>query len=77
MSNEIDVQLMQTKAEFFFNKKKAIHVKYKKGFFKNGNILELSSDFFMLDDFLEGLFPVFYLEIEDIEEYTISQEEKK
>jgi hypothetical protein len=74
MSNEIESNLMQQKADYFFKNKKAVHVKYKKGFFKNGEIIEISSDFFMLNDFLEGEFPVFFLEIEEIELYTTKGE---
>jgi hypothetical protein len=75
MSNEIE--LMQKKAQYFFDNKKAVHVKYKKGFFKNGNILEMSSDFFILNDFLEGNFPVFFLEVEEIELYTTREEVRR
>ena len=65
-----EIELMQRKSKFFFDKKKIVHIKFKKGYFLNGHILELGSDFFILNDLREGATPVFYLEIENIVEFT-------
>ncbi len=66
-----EVKLMCQKANHFFKQKKPIHIKYKKGFWKRGKILEIFKDFFVLDEFIEGKKDVFFLEIYDINEYTI------
>ena len=62
--------LMQDKAKFFCDAKKIAHVSFNKGFWKNGLITEVSTDYFMLDERLDGLQPVFFLEIKDITLYT-------
>ena len=65
-----EVRLMRQKVNHFFKQKKPIHIKYKKGFWKRGKILEILKDFFVLDEFIEGKKEVFFLEIYDINEYT-------
>ena len=70
MKNENeDVLVLQQKVKHYKELGVPIHLKYKKGFWKNGHILEISADFFMINEFLEGEFPVFFLELEYIEEY--------
>ena len=66
-----DVLGLSKKAEHFYNSVKAVHVKFKKGYWKNGYIKEVSADFFILDEFLDGEIPCFFFQIEDIEVYTI------
>jgi hypothetical protein len=62
--------LMRKKVQFFYDSKEAVHVSYKKGYWKNGYIKEISYDFFIIDDFMDGDIPVFYLELNDISIYT-------
>ena len=64
-----EVKLMRQKANHFFQQNKSIHIKYKKGFWKRGKILQILNDFFIIDEFMEGRKSVFFLEIYDIEEY--------
>jgi len=73
MSNETTDELIKQKVDFYYKNSKAVHINLKKGSWKNGYIKEVSADFFMLDEFLEGLKPVFFLEIKDIDVYTIRQ----
>lgn len=62
-------ELMKKKVNYFLEYQKPVHVKFKKKYWKNGLIKEMSHDFFMLDERLEGMIPVFYIEVLDLEEY--------
>lgn len=68
--NDDELKILHGKAKYFYDAGRPVHIKFKKGYWKNGNITELSSDFFIIDEFLEGNLPVFFLEIEKIDEYT-------
>jgi len=73
-----EIELMQKKAKFFFDRNKAVHIKFKKGHFYNGIIEDINSaDFFILREFVSGTNPVFYLEIENIVEFTTEVEKEK
>ncbi len=74
MTNDTNEELIRQRVNYFFNIKKAVHIKFKKGNWKNGEIIEISSDFFMLDEFLEGPQPIFFLQIEDIDPYNTKVE---
>ncbi len=65
-----DLKILQGKIQYFYDSARPVHIKFKKGYWKNGNVIETSSDFFVIDEFLEGNLPVFFLEIENVEEYT-------
>ena len=64
---EVNVEALKSKAVYFYKDHIPVHVKYRRGFWKRGHITEISSDFFLLNEFLEGEMPVFFLEIKDIE----------
>lgn len=68
MSNEYE--LIKKKVNYFLEYQRPVHIRFKKNYWKNGIIKEMEKDFFMLDEKMEGLMPVFYLEVLDIEEYT-------
>ena len=74
MQNENDNDLIKKKVDIFFNSATLVHIKFKKGYWKRGLIKEISSDFFMLDERLEGIMPVFFQEIVSIEKFK--EEEK-
>jgi len=63
------IQLFQKKVEYFYTKKLPVHLKFKSGYFKNGNIIEYKDDFFILDEFKDKKLVVFFLELEKIDEY--------
>lgn len=67
-------EMIRQKIEFFFKNNKAVHIQFKKGNWKNGQIEEISSDFFMLKEFLEGLQPIFFSQIEDVNVFIIKKE---
>jgi hypothetical protein len=75
MENNVNVEILQKKIRANFENKIPVHIIYKNGIWKNGNITEIhSADFFMLNDFLEGLMPIFYLEIAEVKVYTKRKE---
>lgn len=51
------------RAEFFFNKKIIVHVIKTSGTFYNGLILEISKDFFIINDRVNGKQFVFFNEL--------------
>lgn len=62
--------LLKKKVDLFFKDKTKVHISYNKGYWKRGYITEVSSDFFMLDETLEGLFPVFFIEIKSVDKFN-------
>ena len=74
---ELELGFLNRKAKFFFDSKTKVHLKLKSGFFKNGYITEIGTDFFFLDDLVRGNVVVFFLEVLDIEAYMERQGENK
>ena len=60
-------QALLKKANYFLKENTSIHISKKNGWFHNGFIKEISADFLILVDEIEGDMPVFFLEIIDIE----------
>jgi hypothetical protein len=71
-------EMYEKKANYFYNQKKFIHVELKNGKFYNGEIIDVSSDFFNLHDRIVGEIPIFYSEINIFEPFTfnLKKEEK-
>jgi hypothetical protein len=70
------ITLLKKKADAFLVLDKLVHISFNNGnFFKRGFIKEVRSDFFMLEERLEGLQPVFFQEVKSIEIYTVRREE--
>jgi len=67
--NQEQVQVLMKKADYFYKNSIPVHIKFKENYWKRGLITELSSDFFLLDERMEGKMPIFFLEIEDIREF--------
>ena len=66
---EVNEELLKQKVNAYYKSGTIVHISFKKGYWKRGMILELSSDFFMLQERLEGEMPVFFSEIEDIAKF--------
>lgn len=64
MTNE----LMKKKVEFFYKRQVAVHIKKKNGYIHNGNILEFAGDLIILDDERSEAMPIYFEEIEEIEQ---------
>ena len=65
--NDETREIMREKAKFFMNQNIAVHISKKNNFFHNGIIKEISSDFLIIVDEVEGELPVFYQEIFEIQ----------
>jgi hypothetical protein len=73
MTNRIDD--IKDKANSFFESKKAVHIKLKDGLFRNGEIKEIGTDFFILIEFVFGEVAIFYRDVDSIELYTLKRKE--
>lgn len=71
---EEDKIFLQKKANAYLVLGEKVHISYKSGYWKRGIIKEVNEDFFLLDESLEGLLPVFYKEIVRIEKYVMKKE---
>ena len=69
-------EMIMKKTQVFFKEQIIVHIKLKTGFWKRGLITEVSADFFMLDETLEGIQPVFFQEIESIEKFYANRMER-
>lgn len=65
-----EIQILKQKAEYFFNSNEPVHIKFKKGYWKRGVIIELKENHFSLQEFIEGDIPIFFLEVYSIEKYV-------
>ena len=75
MTNEtVNEDLIKKKVDTYYSKGVPVHITFKKGFWFNGYITEISSDFFMINEFLKGSMPVFFIEVYDINKFV--REEK-
>ena len=64
-----NVELIKKKVDFYFKQDILVHINLKiNKEFLNGSIKEVSADFFMLEERMRGLIPVFFLEVYNIEE---------
>lgn len=76
MTNEERITLLKKKADAFKVLDKLVHISFNNGnFFKRGLIKEVKADFFILEERLEGLQPVFFQEVKSIEPYKVRREE--
>lgn len=58
---------INSKAKYYYDLDVAVHIKKFNGYFHNGKIIELSNDFLILEDEKDGLMPIFFIEIMEIE----------
>jgi len=64
-----DLETIKRQVSIFIERGLPIHIDLENGKFYNGNIVEDSSDFFMIDDIKIGPTPIFYLQIKNVEAY--------
>lgn len=68
------------KISTFFKIKVPVHIRIKDSTFRNGYITQVRSDFFEIDDFLNGKEFIFFLETAGVEQFkppTFAKMEKK
>lgn len=66
--------IIQKKADAFCVLKEKVHITYNTGHWARGIILEVGSEFFILDETLEGRIPIFFQEIKNIVKYVPKKE---
>ena len=66
--------IMKKKVQFFYDKQVAVHIKKKNGHFNRGLILEFALDLIILDDERSGAMPIYFEEIEEIEQRREKEE---
>ena len=74
-SEEERLILIKKKVEAFQPLNERVHTTLKGGMWKRGIIITIKPDFFLLNETLEGILPVFFQEVSKIEKYI--QKEKK
>jgi len=57
------IEIIKKKVDYFYKNKIPAHLSLKTERFLNGKIKEINDEFFILDDFVEGEQPIFYIEI--------------
>lgn len=77
--NEIhDLEIIKKKIQNFYELQTLIHVKFKKGYFKNGYVKKILADFFILSELEDGIEYIFFLEIDRIDIYRkLNKAQKK
>jgi len=68
------VKVLMNKAHYFYKNKIPVHIQFKERYWKRGTITEIGADFFMLQEMLEGLMPIFFLELHDIKQFKTREE---
>ena len=66
--------IIQKKADAFWVLKEKVHISLTNGNWKRWIIKDIKSDFFILDESLEGNQPIFFVEVRSIEKYTPKKE---
>jgi hypothetical protein len=70
MTNDKDNDLFYEKIKVYSEKSIPIHITLQNDSWLNGFVKEVKTDFFMLEEFKNGLMPVFFSELKFIETYT-------
>lgn len=73
MTND-EITLLKKKADAYFVLGEKVHIQYKKEHWARGIIKEVKEEFFLLDESLEGLLPIFFQEIKSIEKFSSKKE---
>lgn len=63
-------EIIILKAKTFLKEGCQVHIKLKRGMWKNGFIKELKGEYFLIDERLEGSLTIFYSECLNIERYV-------
>jgi len=71
MKNE---EMIQRKAQVFLDELSVVHLKLTTGTIYNGRLFEVSNDYLVVHDRVEGRKKIFFFEIKSIDEYTELQE---
>ncbi len=64
-----NVEFLKKQIKVYFKKKIPIHIRLENGEWLNGKIIEVSSEFLMLNEFKKGKLPIFFSQIIDINKF--------
>ena len=64
-----NVEFLKKQTKVYFKKKIPIHIRLENGEWLNGKIIEVSSEFLMLNEFKRGKLPIFFSQIIDINKF--------
>ncbi|MEM4270828.1 MAG: hypothetical protein QXO70_01890 [Candidatus Pacearchaeota archaeon] len=67
--DEKEKDIFYKKIKYFLENNLYVHITTKNKKFYNGSVEEVSPSFFILNDFIVGKIPIFYIEIREIEPY--------
>ena len=65
----IDIELLRKKVDIYFILGTKVHIKKTDGIWKRGIIKEISADFFIIEEALQGAMPIFFQELRGIEPF--------
>ena len=60
-------EILQKKVDLFLKEKTFVCLLFLNNRFRHGYVKEIKTDFFMFEDRFEGLLPVFFIELRDVE----------
>ena len=69
----IDTTNIKFMVNYFYENKYTIHVTLYSGVWKNGLILKIEKDHFILDEFKEGETPILFSAIKDVSKYKFTK----
>jgi len=75
MNDEVG-KMNEEKIRKAFSEKIKLHISLKDGSWRNGSVLEISSEFFIFNDDVNGKEPIFFLEIKDASPYMDGEDVK-
>lgn len=71
-----DAEILRMIANHYWTDKRQVHISFHDGHFNNGIILELKADFFLFEDFKDGIIPVFFCTVKNISLFKKVEEKK-
>lgn len=74
MIDDNEVILLKKKVDAYYILGDIVHVSYKSGNWQRGKVIEVNSEFFIIDEILDGKMPIFFEEIKSIEKYKQKKE---
>ena len=76
MHDKDNQDILYQKANYFCKSQAPVHITLNNGYWKRGMVVEVRSDFFILDELKEGKIMVFYLEIEKIDRMVLNAQKE-
>ena len=76
--NEVDMRkLNEEKVLLGFSKKIKLHLVLQDNTWRNGFVTEMSADYFLFEDAVNGVEPIFFLDLKRVEPYSEDDRKKE